>query len=304
MFGDAGGAQTERPAVPIVIIMDEDAATRGATVMIDRAGDDRALGTFTTLRPGGRGRTGGPLGRRAFLGAAGALALGWAGSGWSDADYAPARRGMLDAIADTTTRTAASTGVEAIDPTVMAALDRVLRHAFVPPEIEELAYENRPLPIGHGQTISQPYIVALMTHLLALRPHHRVLEIGTGSGYQAAVLAELVERVHTIEIVPPLARQATGRLPRLGYGNVDIRLGDGYHGWPEAAPFEAIIVTAAATHVPPPLVAQLAPGGALVIPVGEPFSVQMLLLVRKGASGEVTVRQILPVRFVPLTGGH
>ena len=254
--------------------------------------------------PGSIGRLGRPLGRRAFIGAAGAFALGWGGSGWTAADYAQARRGMLDAIADTTTRTAASTGVEAIDPVVMAALDRVPRHEFVPPEIEELAYENRPLPIGHGQTISQPYIVALMTHLLALSPHHRVLEIGTGSGYQAAVLAELVERVHTIEIVPPLARQATERLPRLGYRNVEIRLGDGYHGWPDAAPFEAIIVTAAANHVPPPLVAQLAPGGALVIPVGEHFSVQMLLLVRKRADGVPTVRQILPVRFVPLTGGH
>ena len=211
---------------------------------------------------------------------------------------------MLEAIADTTKRTAGSTGVEAIDPEVMAALDRVPRHRFVPPEIEELAYENRPLPIGHGQTISQPYIVALMTHLLALAPSDRVLEIGTGSGYQAAVLAELVERVHTIEIVPPLARQAAERLPRLGYGNVEVRLGDGYYGWPEAAPFRAIIVTAAASHVPPPLVAQLAPDEVLVIPVGERFSVQMLLLVRKRPDGEVSVRQVLPVRFVPLTGGH
>ena len=245
-----------------------------------------------------------PLGRRAFFGTAGALALAWTGAVWGTSDHAEPRRGMLDAIADTTTRTASSTGVEAIAPEVMAALDRVPRHEFVPPEIADLAYENRPLPIGHGQTISQPYIVALMTHLLGLAPHHRVLEIGTGSGYQAAVLAELVERVHTIEIVPPLARQATERLPRLGYRNVEVRLGDGYYGWPEAAPFHAIIVTAAASHVPPPLVAQLAPDGVLVIPVGEQFSVQMLLLVRKENDGEVSVRQILPVRFVPLTGGH
>ena len=251
-------------------------------------------------------RGGRALGRRAFLGAAaaGASALAWSRLAPAVARHEAVRRGMLDAIANTTTRTAGSTGVEAIDPAVMAALDRVPRHEFVPPEIEERAYENRPLPIGHGQTISQPYIVALMTHLLGLAPHHRVLEIGTGSGYQAAVLAELVERVHTIEIVPPLARQATQRLPRLGYDNVEVRLGDGYYGWPEAAPFEAIIVTAAASHVPPPLVDQLAPNGVLVIPVGEHFSVQMLLLVRKGAGGGVTVRQVLPVRFVPLTGGH
>ena len=261
----------------------------------------RATAPFLPLRshlPGRRSS------RRGFLAAAFAVALASAGDVHAGADFDAMRRGMLEAIADTTARTAGSTGVEAIDLEVMAALDRVPRHGFVPPEIEELAYENRPLPIGHGQTISQPYIVALMTHLLGLSLHDRVLEIGTGSGYQAAVLAELVERVHTIEIVPPLARQVTERLPRLGYGNVEVRLGDGYHGWPEAGPFDAIIVTAAASHVPPPLVDQLAPEGVLVIPVGEHFSVQMLLLVRKRADGEVSVRQILPVRFVPLTGGH
>ena len=210
---------------------------------------------------------------------------------------------MLDAITDTTAETASSTGVEAISPEVMAAIERVPRHEFVPAVVRDLAYENRPLPIGHGQTISQPYIVALMTELLGLGASSRVLEIGTGSGYQAAVLAELVERVHTIEIVEPLAEQAKGRLARLGYDNAQTRLGDGYFGWPEAAPFDAIIVTAAAAHVPPPLVAQLAPNGVLVIPVGEPFSVQRLLRVEKSADGQVRVRQILPVRFVPLTGG-
>ena len=243
--------------------------------------------------------------RRAFAAVAGALLALAGGAPAHSADpHAEMRRGMLEAIADTTTRTAESTGVEAIAPEVMAALERVPRHEFVPPEIADLAYENRPLPIGHGQTISQPYIVALMTHLLGLGSHHRTLEIGTGSGYQAAVLAELVDRVHTIEIVPPLARQAAERLPRLGYDNVEVRLGDGYFGWRAAAPFDAIIVTAAASHVPPPLVDQLAPNGALVIPVGEQFAVQMLLLVRKHESGAVSVRQILPVRFVPLTGGH
>ena len=246
-----------------------------------------------------------PFRRRTFAAAAGALlALAWAAPAQSADPHAEFRLGMLEAIADTTTRTAGSTGVEAIAPDVMAAIERVPRHEFVPPEIADLAYENRPLPIGHGQTISQPYIVALMTDLLVLGSHHRVLEIGTGSGYQAAVLAELVDQVHTIEIVPPLARQAEERLPRLGYGNVEVRLGDGYYGWRAAAPFDAIIVTAAASHVPPPLVEQLAPNGVLVIPVGEQFSVQMLLLVRKRADGEVSVRQILPVRFVPLTGGH
>ena len=211
---------------------------------------------------------------------------------------------MLDAIARLTSQTAESTGVGAIDPGVMAAIDRVPRHEFVPDDLRSSAYANRPLPIGHGQTISQPYIVALMTHLLGVEAGQRTLEIGTGSGYQAAVLAELAADVHTIEIIEPLAEQATRRLARLGYGSVSTRLGDGYHGWPEAAPFDAIIVTAAAAHVPPPLVEQLARGGVLVIPVGEPFSVQLLLLVRKHENGEVSVRQILPVRFVPLTGEH
>ena len=186
----------------------------------------------------------------------------------------------------------------------MAAIDRVPRHEFVPEDGRLSAYANRPLSIGHGQTISQPYIVALMTHLLGVEPGGRVLEIGTGSGYQAAVLAELAADVYTIEIVEPLAEQAARRVVRLGYDSVRTRLGDGYYGWPDAAPFNAIIVTAAAAHVPPPLVEQLAPGGVLVIPVGEPFSVQLLLLVRKRENGDVTVRQILPVRFVPLTGGH
>ena len=211
---------------------------------------------------------------------------------------------MLDTIARLASQTAESTGVDSIDPAVMDAIGRVPRHEFVPEETRSSAYANRPLPIGHGQTISQPYIVALMTHLLDVEPGGWVLEIGTGSGYQAAVLAEMATDVHTIEIVEPLALQATRRLARLGYDRVQTRLGDGYYGWPEAAPFSAIVVTAAAAHVPPPLVEQFAPGGVLVIPVGEPFSVQLLLLVRKRENGEVSVRQILPVRFVPLTGGH
>ena len=233
-----------------------------------------------------------------------AVPLAYAGRALAATDYAEPRRRMLDAIARLTSLTVESTGVEAIDAAVMAAIDRVPRHEFVPAQARSSAYANRPLSIGHGQTISQPYIVALMTHLLEVEPDGRVLEIGTGSGYQAAVLAELGAEVHTIEIVEPLAEQSTSRLVRLGYHGVRTRLGDGYHGWPEAAPFDVIIVTAAAAHVPPPLVEQLAPGGVLVIPVGEQFSVQMLLLVRKRENGEVSVRQILPVRFVPLTGGH
>ena len=242
--------------------------------------------------------------RRRFIAATGAISLASAGSSLAADDFALVRSAMLTEITGMTLRTAASTGVETIDPEVMAALDRVPRHEFVPPEIADYAYENRPLRIGYGQTISQPYIVALMTHLLEPLPDHRVLEVGTGSGYQAAVLAELVDQVHTIEIVPPLADQAGKRLDRLGYDNTEVRLGDGYFGWPGAAPFNSIIVTAAASHVPPPLVTQLAPNGVLVIPVGQPFSVQILLLVRKRLDGEISVRQILPVRFVPLTGGH
>jgi protein-L-isoaspartate(D-aspartate) O-methyltransferase len=160
------------------------------------------------------------------------------------------------------------------------------------------------LPIGYGQTISQPYIVALMTDLLKVNSGDVVLELGTGSGYQAAILSGLVKRVYTIEIIEPLARQAKSRLARLGYGNVTTRLGDGYYGWPEYAPFDGIIVTAAASHVPPPLIEQLKPGGRMVIPVGDRFFTQQLLLVEKTADGQITTRQVLPVRFVPLTGEH
>jgi protein-L-isoaspartate(D-aspartate) O-methyltransferase len=187
---------------------------------------------------------------------------------------------------------------------VLAALGAVERHRFVPREEVRNAYLNRPLPIGHGQTISQPYIVALMTDLLEPEAGDVVLEIGTGSGYQAAVLAELVERVYSIEIIEPLANEASARLRRLGYDNVETRLGDGYFGWEEHAPFDAIVVTAAAAHVPPPLVGQLAPGGRMVIPVGGRFATQWLLLIEKDDSGGVVTRQIAPVRFVPLTGEH
>jgi len=195
-------------------------------------------------------------------------------------------------------------GKDGLDERVLAVLSEVERHRFVPQRLQSEAYANHPLPIGHGQTISQPYIVALMTDLVAPGPDDVVLEVGTGSGYQAAVLARLVRQVYSIEIIEPLARSSSALLQRLGFSNVSTRLGDGYFGWEEHAPFDAIIVTAAASHVPPPLIEQLKPGGRMVIPVGGRFSVQYLLLLEKTESGEIRTRQITAVRFVPLTGEH
>ena len=187
---------------------------------------------------------------------------------------------------------------------VMRSLATVPRHEFVPDDEISRAYQNRPLPIGHGQTISQPYIVALMTHLMQPERGDVVLEVGTGSGYQAAILSGVVDSVYTVEIIEPLLVEATARLERLGYGNVTTKLGDGYYGWEEHAPFDAIVVTAAASHVPPPLIRQLRPGGRLIIPVGGRFLTQQLLLIEKGDNGEIVTRQIAAVRFVPLTGEH
>lgn len=187
------------------------------------------------------------------------------------------------------------------DRAVLEAMRRVPRHEFVRRGLRGAAYDNRPLPIGHGQTISQPYIVGLMTQLLEPEPDDRVLEIGTGSGYQAAVLAEIVDSVFTIEIIEPLATSAGERLRRLAYETVEVRHGDGYFGWPDRAPFDGIVVTAAATHIPPPLIEQLAPGARMVIPVGPPFRVQELMLVEKRPDGSVRQRSILPVQFVPFT---
>jgi len=186
------------------------------------------------------------------------------------------------------------------DPRVLAAMRKVPRHRFVDDAQRAEAYEDHPLPIPGNQTISQPYIVALMTELLELAPSSRVLEIGTGSGYQSAVLAELADHVYTIEIVPELARLAESRMKELGYGNVTVREGDGYRGWPEHAPFDGIIVTAAPERIPQPLLDQLAPGGVMVIPVGGFF--QELKVFRKSADGRITEKDILPVRFVPMTG--
>ena len=206
-------------------------------------------------------------------------------------DSAAERRTMVD------TQVAAR---DVRDARVLAALRAVPRHEFVPEELRARAYEDSPLPIGHGQTISQPYIVAFMTEQLAPQPGQRVLEIGTGSGYQAAVLSQLVAEVFTIEIVEPLAARAAADLARLGCKNVQVRAGDGYQGWPEAAPFDAIIVTCAPEQVPEPLVRQLREGGRMVIPVGESGAQELCVLEKRG--GKIERSAVLPVRFVPMTG--
>jgi protein-L-isoaspartate(D-aspartate) O-methyltransferase len=193
-------------------------------------------------------------------------------------------------------------GKDRLDPRVIAALGAVPRHAFVAPGQADAAYVNAPLPIGAGQTISQPYIVAVMTDLIAPAPGHTVLEVGTGCGYQAAVLAELVARVQSIEFIPELARAATARLARLGYDNVTVRLGDGREGWPAHAPYDGILVAAAGESVPETLVDQLRPGGRMAIPVGGRHEGQTLLLIEKDTAGIVRERPILPVAFVPLVG--
>ena len=220
-----------------------------------------------------------------------------------EVDYSMARAAMVDEVHLYATL-ARDTGDEALNEGVMQSLGTVERHEFVPPRQQPFAYENRPLPIGHGQTLSQPYIVALMTDLIEPDRDFVVLEIGTGSGYQAAILAKLVTHVYSIEIIKALADEATARLERLGYDNVTTKLGDGYYGWEEHAPFDAIVVTAAASHVPPPLVQQLRPGGHMIIPVGGRFMIQQLLLLEKTDDDEVITRQIAAVSFVPLTRGR
>lgn len=190
------------------------------------------------------------------------------------------------------------------NPKVLAAMDAVQRERFVPEELSYVAYEDQPLPIGYEQTISQPYIVAFMTEFLQPQPGDRLLEIGTGSGYQAAVLATIVAQVYSVEIVEELGLQARARLEELGYANVHVRIGDGYDGWPQHAPYDGIIVTAAARQVPEPLVQQMKPGSRLVIPLGEEWYNQNLTLVEKDAEGAVSSRTLIPVRFVPFTGDH
>ncbi len=232
------------------------------------------------------------------------VVLAIANAGATADPFADARRQMLEVVQRDFKATRNELGQGALDTRVRAALAAIPRHEFVAADLSKHAYENRPLPIGYGQTISQPYIVAAMTQLLQLRPGERALEIGTGSGYQAAILAELGVQVFTIEIIQPLGEAARERLTRLGYERINTRIGDGYDGWPAHAPFDAIIVTAATNHIPQPLLEQLKVGGHMVIPIGSPFGAQQLLLVRKDPDGRVTTRKLLPVRFVPLTGRH
>ena len=223
-------------------------------------------------------------------------------TGTTDAAREAERREMLEVIQEEAAATAGMTGRPAVSPRVAAALLRVPRHRFVPPAEEAVAYVDSPLPIGHGQTISQPFIVALMTELLDLGPADRVLEVGTGCGYQAAVLAELAGAVFSIERIAPLAEAAAARLKALGYANVEVRAGDGYAGWPDAAPFDAVIVTAAAEAMPDALVDQLAPGGRMVVPVGGPGG-QTLYRVTRDRDGRVERRPVLAVAFVPTLPG-
>jgi protein-L-isoaspartate(D-aspartate) O-methyltransferase len=215
-------------------------------------------------------------------------------------DFAAQRSRMVAEVEAMYADTRRETGLSAMSPAVRAALGKVERHRLVPEEQRRAAYANRPLPIGDGQTISQPYIVALSADLLAPRPEHVVLEVGTGSGYQAAVLAENVKQVYSIELIESLGRKAAERLAAMGYRNIEVRIGDGYAGWPEKAPFDGIVVTAAAPKIPPALVAQLKAGGRRVIPVGGDGFIQYLKVVTKRADGSTDEREVIPVRFVPL----
>jgi len=239
--------------------------------------------------------------RRSWLRAALAMVAVLGSRASAQDRHAAARDNLLREIENDMRETARETGHPALGPAVRRALATVRRERFVPTHLAASAYENRPLPIGEGQTISQPFIVALMTELLQPKPDHVVLEVGTGSGYQAAVLAECVAKVYSIEIVAPLARRARDSLDAAGYRNVETRVGDGYLGWPEAAPFDGIIVTAAPDHVPPRLIEQLKPGGRLVIPVGPHRATQELWVIEAGRDGRATTRRTIAVRFVPLT---
>jgi protein-L-isoaspartate(D-aspartate) O-methyltransferase len=216
-------------------------------------------------------------------------------------DYAIARQHMVAAIAAETIYACASIGKAALGEAVMAALGKVPRHEFVPVELQPIAYANLPLPIGFGKTISQPFIVGLMTDLLDIAPGDSILEIGTGLGYQAAVLAELAHKVYSVEIIEELANQAKRRLRRQKYANIELRIGNGYNGWPDYAPFDKIIVTAAPDLIPPPLIDQLKPGGRMVIPTGLPEA-QRLLLVEKDRTGALATNEVLAVRFGQLEG--
>jgi len=248
------------------------------------------------------GKPSSALRRGLYLGVAGIICF--ISSAGAVEDYQVLRERLVAEISQDVSNTRNYIGKSKLDERVMRVMGTVGRHRFVPPGMQSSAYENRPLPIGYGQTISQPYIVALMTDLLEPDATDVVLEVGTGSAYQAAVLSRLVSRVYSIEIIPQLAKSATKRLQRLGFENVEVKNADGYYGWKEHAPFDAIIVTAAASHIPPPLVQQLKPGGIMIIPVGTVFQTQQLTLVKKNLDGELTTKQVLPVMFVPFTGDH
>jgi protein-L-isoaspartate(D-aspartate) O-methyltransferase len=218
-------------------------------------------------------------------------------------DFAAQRARMVAEVEAMYAETRSETGLAAMSPAVRKAMGKVERHRLVPPGEVSRAYRNHPLPIGSGQTISQPYIVALSSDLLDPKARDVILEVGTGSGYQAAVLAQIVSRVYSIEIIESLGKTAAKRLEELGYGNIEVRIGDGYAGWPEKAPFDGIVVTAAAPRVPQALVEQLKPGGRMVIPVGGAGDIQYLKLLTKRADGGVDEKKVLPVRFVPLVPG-
>lgn len=222
----------------------------------------------------------------------------------TESHYDKARKEMVKIIEEEVDDTEWYTGKSTLAKATKNAMESVKRHEFVPLLSRLNAYENRPLSIGYSQTISQPYIVAIMTDLLDLKHSDRVLEIGTGSAYQAAVLSKIVKEVYTIEVIDELGVAAAKRLEKLGYKNINTRIGDGYYGWKEYAPYDAIIVTAAAGNIPPPLLKQLKPGGKMIIPVKSYFHVQHLILVSKDERGTVSTRQIMPVIFVPLTGKH
>lgn len=219
-------------------------------------------------------------------------------------NYEAERARLINIIEQDVRATSLYLNKEKLNPLVLKAMATVPRHEFVPNNVRHQAYKNRPLAIGHGQTISQPYIVAIMTDILNIKAGNRVLEIGTGSGYQAAILAQLTDAVFSIEIIEPLAKRAKALFKRLGYTQISSKIGDGYYGWEGESPFDAIIVTAAASHIPPPLLRQLKPGGRMIIPVGGDFLTQQLVLVTKNDAGQVQTRQIMPVVFVPFTGEH
>ncbi len=239
-----------------------------------------------------------------IFGAASALADARVAPGVEELPYKEMRLKLVREIALRAKLTSAETGVETLDARVLEAVAEVPRHEFVPTVLRPFAYLNRPLPLGHGQNIANPYLIALMTHLARVGEGDVVFETGTGAGYHAAILSRLAKRVYSVEVIEPLAEKAVERLRRLEYDNVETLVGDGYYGWPSAAPFDVIIVKEAVDHIPPPLLKQLKPGGRMVIPLGPLNGVQHLTLIEKGVEGRLTRKRVLAVRFSPLQGGQ